>query len=90
MTSDDTNLILDYDPFLTWKLNEAISSPPPSSSAGHHSPLELLSLFHPFLSLMTFKRGIKRDMSAYPTLKDERFFESLKRSHFDECNHNDP
>ena len=29
---------------------------------------------------MNFKRGLKRDFSAYPTLKDERFFEFFKRS----------
>ena len=30
--------------------------------------------------LMNFKRGIKRDISAYPTLKDEKYYESFKRS----------
>ena len=29
---------------------------------------------------MNFKRGIKRDISAYPTLKDEKYYESFKRS----------
>ena len=30
--------------------------------------------------LMNFKRGIKRDISAYPTLKDEKYYESFKSS----------
>ena len=30
--------------------------------------------------LLNFKRGIKRDISAYPTLKDEKYYESFKRS----------
>ena len=30
--------------------------------------------------LLNFKRGIKRDISAYPTLKDEKYDESFKRS----------
>ena len=30
--------------------------------------------------LLNFKRGIRRDISAYPTLKDEKYYESFKRS----------
>ena len=30
--------------------------------------------------LLNFKRGIKRDISAYPTVKDENYYESFKRS----------
>ena len=30
--------------------------------------------------LQNFKRGIKRDISAYPALKDEKYYESFKRS----------
>ena len=30
--------------------------------------------------LLNFKRGIKRDISAYTTLKDEKYYESFKRS----------
>ena len=30
--------------------------------------------------LLNFKRGIKRDISAYPTLKDEKYYESFKSS----------
>ena len=39
-------------------------SPPPSCSS----------------QLLNFKRGIKRDISAYPSLKDEKYYESFKRS----------
>ena len=30
--------------------------------------------------LVSFRKGIKREESAYPTLKDERYFDSLSRS----------
>ena len=30
--------------------------------------------------ILNFKRGFKRDISAYPTLKDEKYYESFKRS----------
>ena len=44
-----------------------------------------------FLELMGFKKGIKREIAAYPSLKDERYFNSFKRSIFivaktHECN----
>ena len=32
------------------------------------------------LELMGFKKGIKREIAAYPTLKDERYFDILSRS----------
>ena len=40
---------------------------------------------------MGFKKGIKREIAAYPSLKDERYFDGFKRSHFivaktHECN----
>ena len=40
---------------------------------------------------MVFKKGIKREIAAYPSLKDERYFEGFKRSLFifaksHECN----
>ena len=34
------------------------------------------------LELMGFKKGIKREIAAYPSLKDERYFDSFKRSLF--------
>ena len=34
------------------------------------------------LELMSFKKGIKREITAYPTLKDERYFDGFKRSLF--------
>ena len=34
------------------------------------------------IELMGFKKGIKREISAYPSLKDERYFDGLKRSLF--------
>ena len=40
---------------------------------------------------MGFKKGIKREIAAYPSLKDERYFDSFKKSLFivaksHECN----
>ena len=40
---------------------------------------------------MGFKKGIKREIAAYPSLKDERYFDGFKRSLFivaksHECN----
>ena len=32
------------------------------------------------LELMGFRKGIKREIAAYPTLKDERYFDILSRS----------
>ena len=43
------------------------------------------------IELMSFKKGIKREIAAYPSLKDERYFDGFKRSLFivsktHECN----
>ena len=43
------------------------------------------------IELMGFKKGIKRETAAYPSLKDERYFDGFKRSLFivaktHECN----
>ena len=32
------------------------------------------------IELMGFKKGIKREIAAYPSLKDERYFDGFKRS----------
>ena len=34
------------------------------------------------IELMGFKKGIKREIDAYPSLKDERYFDGFKRSLF--------
>ena len=34
------------------------------------------------LELMSFKKGIKREITAYPSLKDKRYFDDFKRSLF--------
>ena len=67
--------------FMSWKLNEiTTSSPSPPPSVTASDPRAAPSA--PFCSsqLLNFKRGIKRDISAYPTLKDEKYYESFKRS----------
>ena len=56
--------------------------PIPSSRPTGYSPAAI--------ELMGFKKGIKREIAAYPSLKDERYFDCFKRSLFivaktDEC-----
>ena len=34
------------------------------------------------IELMGFKKGIKREIAAYPSLKDEKYFDGFKRSLF--------
>ena len=50
------------------------SGPLPSSKPAAYSPAAL--------ELMSFKKGIKREITAYPSLKDERYFDGFKRSLF--------
>ena len=50
------------------------SGPIPSSKPTTYSPAAL--------ELMSCKKGIKREISAYPSLKDERYFDGFKRSLF--------
>ena len=51
-----------------------ISGPISSSRPATYSPAAL--------ELMSFKKGIKREIPAYPSLKDERYFHGFKRSLF--------
>ena len=67
--------------FMSWKLNEITTSSPslplsatPSDPRAAPLPPSCSS------QLLNFKRGIKRDISTYPTLKDEKYYESFKRS----------
>ena len=46
----------------------------PSSKPAAYSPAAL--------DLMSFKKGIKREITAYPSLKDERYLDGFKRSLF--------
>ena len=48
------------------------SGPIPSSRPTGYSPAAI--------ELMGVKRGIKREIAAYPSLKDERYFDGFKRS----------
>ena len=48
------------------------SGPIPSSRPTGYSPAAI--------ELMGFKKGIKREITAYPSLKDERYFDGFKRS----------
>ena len=51
-----------------------ISGPISSSKSVAYSPAAL--------ELMSLKKGIKREITAYPSLKDERYFDGFKRSLF--------
>ena len=51
-----------------------ISGPIPSPRPTGYSPGAI--------ELMGFKKGIKREIAAYPSLKDERYFDGFKRSLF--------
>ena len=48
------------------------SGPIPSSRPTGYSPAAI--------ELMGFKKGTKREIAAYPSLKDERYFDGFKRS----------
>ena len=48
------------------------SGPIPSSRPTGYSPATI--------ELLGFKKGIKREIAAYPSLKDERYFDGFKRS----------
>ena len=48
------------------------SGPIPPSRPTEYSPAAI--------ELMGFKKGIKREIAAYPSLKDERYFDGFKRS----------
>ena len=66
---------------MSWKLNEiTTSSPSPPPSVTASDPRAAPAPSSCSSQLLNFKRGIKRDISAYPTLKDERYYESFKRS----------
>ena len=59
------------------------SGPIPSCRPTGYSPAAI--------EQMGIKKGIKREIVAYPSLKDERYFDGFKRSHFmvaktHECN----
>ena len=51
-----------------------LSGPISSSRPTGYSPAAI--------ELMGFKNGIKREVAAYPSLKDERYFDGIKRSLF--------
>ena len=70
----DNFLHTTFHQFMSWKLN----AHPPSVTAS--DPRAAPSTPSCSSELLNFKSGIKRDISAYPTLKDEKYYESFKRS----------
>ena len=63
--------------YMSWKLNEITTSSP---SVNASDPRATPSTPSYSSQLLNFKWGIKRDTSAFPTLKDEKYYESFKRS----------
>ena len=77
----DNFLHTTFHQFMSWKLNEiTTSSPSPPPSVTASDPRAAPSTHSCSSQLLNFKRGINRDISAYPTLKDEKYYESFKRS----------
>ena len=77
----DNFLHTTFHQFMSGKLNEiTTSSPSPPPSVTTFYPRAAPSTTSCSTQLLNFKRGIKRDVSAYPTLKDEKYYESFKRS----------
>ena len=75
----DNFLHTTFHQFMSWKLNEiTTSSPSPPPSVTTSDPRAAPSTPSCSTHLLNFKRGIKRDISAYPTLKDEKYYESFK------------
>ena len=77
----DNFLHTTFHQYMSWKLNEITTSspsPPPSVTAADPRAPPSTPSFS--TQLLNFKRGIKRDISSYPTLKDEKYYESFKRS----------
>ena len=77
----DNFLHTTFHQYMSWKLNEiTTSSPSPPPSVTPSDPRATPSTPSYSSQLLNFNRGIKRDISAYPTLKDEKYYESFKRS----------
>ena len=77
----DNFLHTTFHQYMSWKLNEiTTSSPSPPPSINASDPRATPSTPSYSSQLLNFKRGIKRDISAYPALKDEKYYESFKRS----------
>ena len=77
----DNFLHTTFHQYMSWKLNEiTTSSPSPPPLVNDSDPRATPSTPSYSSQLLNFKRGIKRDISAYPTLKDEKYYESFKRS----------
>ena len=74
----DDFLCTTFHQFMSWKLNEITTSSPSPLTAS--DPRVAPSTPSCSTQLLNFKRGIRRDISAYPTLKDEKYYESFKRS----------
>ncbi|KAL7580569.1 hypothetical protein ACA910_003691 [Epithemia clementina (nom. ined.)] len=53
---------------------------PPSSRRVSHSSPTTSPLSPAAIQLATFKKGIRREVSAYPVLKDEKYFDSYQRT----------
>ena len=67
--------------FMSCKLNQITTlSPSTLLSVTASDPRAAPSPSSYSSQLLNFRRGIKRDIPAYPTLKNEKYYESFKRS----------
>ena len=78
-----------FHPFLPEEWNQHTSTMLRTSLIQHlPNPIGPISSTRPTgyspgaIELMGFKKGIKREIAAYPSLKDERYFDGFKRSLF--------
>ena len=76
----DNFLHTTFHQFMSWKLNEiTTSSPSPPPSVNASDPRAAPSSPSFSSQFLNFKEAL-RAISAYPTLKDEKYYESFKRS----------
>ena len=77
----DNFLHTTFHQFMSWKLHDiTTSSPSPPPSVTASDPRAAPSPPSCSSQLLNYKRGIMRDLSAYPTLNNEKYNESFKRS----------
>ena len=74
----------DYDEWRTSPPEEEIPFQTPSKFGSPTTPRSTVSsdASESYITLTNFKKGIKRDASAYPIFKNERYYNTFIRLHF--------
>ena len=68
---------------MSWRLeesNQSVSSIPSNGYRGYTQQDSRYESNQSAYQLLAFKKSIKREMSQYTTLKDEKYFEAFKRN----------